>query len=68
MNIVTYLILFETKATDFKINFVIRGRVLEIPDLVYELEDDGHMKLLGDRNQLDLDALKVRVQYALGAD
>ena len=68
MILVKSVILFETKATDFKINFVIRGRVLEIPDLVYELEDDGHMKLLGDRSQLDLDALKVRVQYALGAD
>ncbi len=44
------------------------GWVLEIPDLVYELEGDGHMKLLGDRSQLDLDELKVRVQYALGAD
>ena len=44
------------------------GWVLEIPDLVYELEGDGHMKLLRDRSQLDLDELKVRVQYALGAD
>jgi len=44
------------------------GWVLEIPDLVYELEGDGHMKLLGDRSQLDLDELKVRVQYPLGAD
>ena len=44
------------------------GWVLEIPDLVYELEGDGHMKLLGDCSQLDLDELKVRVRYALGAD
>ena len=44
------------------------GRVLEVPNLVYELEDDGHMKLLGDRSQLDFKELKARVQYALVTD
>ena len=41
------------------------GRVIEVPDLVYELEDDGTMKLLGDRALLDLNELKVRVAEVL---
>ena len=41
------------------------GRVIEVPDLVYELEEDGTMKLLGDRALLDLNELKDRITEVL---
>ena len=38
------------------------ARVIEVSDLVYEMEDTGTMKLLGDRSLLDFNELKNRVQ------
>ena len=37
------------------------GRIIEIPDVVYELQDDGSMKCLGDPKELELEEVKVRL-------
>ena len=41
------------------------GRVMEVPDLLYELQEDGSMKLLGDPKELAFEDVKERVREAV---
>ena len=41
------------------------GRVFEVSDQVYELQDDGTMKLLGDPKELELEQVTDRVKEAV---
>ena len=49
---------------------IVKGwaRVIEVPDLVYEMEDSGDMHLLGDRSLLDFNELKNRLQESLNQE
>ena len=44
------------------------GRIVEVPDLIYERQDDGIMKLLGSPKDLELDTVKERLLKVLVKD
>ena len=41
------------------------GRVFEVPDQIYELQEDNEMRLLGDPKELELESVRDRVREAV---
>jgi hypothetical protein len=44
------------------------GRVVEVPESIYEMDEQGNLKLLGDPNKLALEEVVERVQEVLTAE
>lgn len=44
------------------------GRVIDVPDVIYELQSDGTMKMLGDPHNLEFQQVKHRVIEQVGPD